>query len=96
MYLICIDLLNTLQHPGIWHKCNGGGGGGVLHSGLAALAGHNESLETVQSQHGLWCCQDGSSPLPFTQTLSFCIALCDSAGCQSICCCFLCRCQLSC
>ena len=41
--LLYLNLLNTLQHPGMWHKCNGKG----LHGGLAALTGCNESLETV-------------------------------------------------
>ena len=42
--------MNTLQHPGIWHKRNGvfvrGRGCTVV---LAALAGRSESLETVQN-----------------------------------------------
>ena len=40
----------TLQHPGIWHKRNGGG----LHSGLAALAGCIESSKTVH-RDGMNC-----------------------------------------
>ena len=43
----CIHImypLRTLQHPGIWHKRNGGSG---LHSGLAGLAGRSESFKTV-------------------------------------------------
>ena len=48
-----------------------------MHSGLAALAGRSESLETVQSRRGMWCCLDGSSPPPFAQRTSFCIAPCD-------------------
>ena len=48
---------------------------------LAALAGCSESGNCSQSQRGLWCCRDGSSPLLFAQRMSFCLALCDSAGC---------------
>ena len=43
-----------------------------LHSGLAALA----ATKRVQKQRNeLWCCRDGSSPPPFTQKMSFRIAL---------------------
>ena len=41
----CLHLLDTLQHPGMWHKRNGEG----LHSGLAALASRSESSRTVHS-----------------------------------------------
>ena len=57
-----------------------GGRGGGLHSGLAALAGRSESLETVH-RVGV-CCgvveMVPASPPPLAQRMSFCIAPCDS------------------
>ena len=58
-------LSGMLQHPGIWHRCN---------CGLAAHIGGTESSKTVQRWYELWCCRDGSSPLPLTQRISCCIA----------------------
>ena len=94
-------LLDTLQHPNIWHKRNGGAKTlSPKHHhqrwGPAQWFSRNESLETIHSQRRQWCCRDCSSPPPFAQRTSFCTALCDSAGCKSISCCSLCRCQLGC
>ena len=75
LWCVYLYLVGMLQHPGIWHKCNGGG----LDSVITAFAGCKES--TVPSQHEPWCCQDGSRPLQFAQRMHFYIVLCSSAEC---------------
>ena len=77
IWLLYLYLFGTFQHPGTWHKRNGGG----LHSGLAALAGCSENSSTVH-RVGVNCGVVEMVPVTAVCTKNeFCTALCDSAVC---------------
>ena len=69
---------------GMGGELGGGDGGGGIGGGGSAqwFSGpcwpQRQFENCSQNRRGLWWCPGGSSPLPFVQRTSFCIALCET------------------